>query len=152
MSSAPVSLQSPLVKIARALAALGGAWGVGITLALLFLPIFPYCTATIDSLSLNSVEGPTPVTTCSNYTLPESQGGSLQAVTWAYFGGMTGLSLLAMAQSVVMPGRVKWRGLGLLGVCFVLAFGMLIGGFSIGLYYAPGVLLLLTGTGGLLVG
>lgn len=152
MSTAASSPQSALFKIGRLLALLGGAWGVSITLALLFLPILQYCTVTVSPLVPSLTAPSIPVTNCGYTTLLESQGGGLEAVTWAYLGAMTGLSLLAIALSLATSRPNRWRGVGLLAIWTVLTLGMLIAGFSIGLYYSPAVLLLLLGASSLFVG
>lgn len=132
--------KTALVRLARSLCILGGAWGVGITLALLFLPLMGSCRESVTA----TPDGITSSSGCENQTLIESQGGVLEPITWLYLGVMSGLSLGAAA--IAWKAREpKSRGVLILVIGTILAGGMLFAGFSIGFMYAPAVLLILLG-------
>lgn len=132
--------KTALARLARSLCILGGAWGVGITLALLLLPLVGSCDESITASQgvITSSSG------CENQTLIESQGGVLQPITWLYLGVMSGFSLGAAAFAW-KAREARSSGVLILFIGIILAAGMLLGGFSIGFMYAPAVLLVLLG-------
>lgn len=132
--------KTALALLARSLCILGGGWGVGITLALLLLPLMGSCHESITA----GPDGITSNSGCENQTLIESQGGVLQPITWLHLGMMSGLSLGAAAFAW-KAREPKGRGVLILVIGTILAGGILLAGFSIGFIYAPAVLLILLG-------
>ncbi len=124
-------------SIGRWSALLGGIWGVGVTFALLFLPVVQYCQSIITSAG-QQFNG------CLNKTLIESQGGRLEPITWIYLAAMLALSLIAVAVALRAKGRA--RSFLLLFVGILLGIGGVIAGFSIGVFYLPAALLVLLGS------
>ncbi len=136
LSPAREVTRSRITKSARILGMLGGLWGVGITFALLFLPIVQFCQSIITTSGQEFNGG-------LSKTLIESQGGQLEPVTWIYLAVMPILSLIALALAwrIRLAGRAK--PLVLLCVGILLGIGAAIAGFSIGLFYIPGAISIL---------
>lgn len=110
----------------------GSLLGIVATIALLTFPIVQYCFVEVTDAGNSEAS-----VRCEYTDLIRSQGGHLEAVTWAFLLGMTTLSAAAgiVAFGFKRPNLVLAVVLLLLGT--LLGVGMFIAGFSIGLFYAP---------------
>lgn len=123
--------------------ALGGAlWGIAITLAILLLPILPFCRST--RLATGS-----EFTECSTETLFQTQESQLQPVTWIFLTIMAGLSVGSGVAALYALDGQRGNGALVLVLAILLTIGMLLSVLSIGVYYLPAVLLLLIGGAGM---
>lgn len=126
-----------MFNLGRYTTILGSIAGILATLAVLTLPLMQSCSSSFP----DTVNGPM-LYHCEQTNLIAYQDGHLELVTFVYLVAMTGL---AAAVGVVMwqAKRATFTApllTVLLGL--ILAFGVVIGGFSIGLFWAPALILI----------
>ncbi len=124
--------RSVVFNLGRVLGIVGGVCGVIATAIILTLPMYRGVETTVTS------SGESTTQTFSQ-TLLQAQG-QLEPITLFFFAAMIGLSLAALAVSLLAPVGPRIAGLGTFTAGLFLLFGWFISGFSVGPFYLPGAI------------